>query len=400
MYLIVPFSHVDLSCSRNNQSNAIIDYSIYSSDLELIDPSGFHVHGVKNYGSSIRLVHTLVGLFYCPDQSDVKFRMCFDKARQNIRIHWNANVVPKAIFGGEKTTLHVDGISIYELDRQTGNITQHRLERLVMNDDQITTEQGIFAALRKQAIASHVDGIPSFHRHMEAMTKIAGKKQHGDIKRKNFPDNVIRFHGNNLNGLNRRGSVLFGDENDYSLSSSNSFVTASSSRSRPTALSSSRTGKADGGDQSIPHNTEVMMTDALEKKNEARKKFGLKPLTMEEFLELEQQIQDMEMQQQKKAAAAAMEAMELERVKEQQKNRGGLLGKLFGEAMKDTCDSNYDCEQPEVCCDFGFKKMCCSSGMRVVDGFNNRQGQLAEVPVPIYNPNPFPGNDPRNRDRW
>jgi len=380
------------------------DYSIYSSDLELIDPSGFHVHGVKNYGNSIRLVHTMVGLFYCPDQSDVKFRMCFDKARQNIRIHWNANVVPKAIFGGEKTTLHVDGISIYEFDRQTGNITQHRLERLVLNDNQITTEQGIFAALRKQAIASQVDGIPSFHRHMKAMTKIAGNKQHGDTKSQNFPDNVVRFHGNNLNFLNRRGSVLFGGENDDSLpsSSSKSFVTASSSRSRPTALSSSRTGKADGGDQkqSMPHNTEVVMTDALEKKNEARKKFGLKPLTMEEFLELEQQIQDMEMQQQKKAAAAAMEAMELERAKQQQKNRGGLLGKLFGEAMKDTCDSNYDCEQPQVCCDFGFKKMCCSSGMRVVDGFNNRQGQLAEVPVPLYNPNPFPGNDPRNQNRW
>ena len=359
--------------------------------MELIDPSGFHVHGVKNYGNSIRLVHTLIGLFYCPDQSDVKFRMCFDKARQNIRIHWNANVVPKAIFGGEKTTLHVDGISIYEFDRMTGNITQHRLERLVMNDNQVTTEQGVFAALRKQAVVSNADGIPSFSRHMESMTKIGGEKLQNSIESVKVPDNVLQFRPS-INFFNRRGSVLFGDNNDEGLQT-RSFVTASSSRSSLTSMSSSAAGEAEGPDAS--------MADALEKKNATRKKFGLKSLTMEEFLEIEQQIKEMDLQQQKKAAAAAVEAMELERAKEQEKNRGGFIGKLFGEVMKDTCESNYDCERPEVCCDFGFKKMCCSSGMRIVDGMNNRQGQLAEVPVPIRNPNPWPGDDPCNkRGSW
>lgn len=367
------------------------DYSIYSADLEAIDPSGFQVHGVRNYESSIRLVHTLVGLFYCPEQSSVTFRMCFDKARQNIRIHWNANVIPRAIFGGEKTTLHVDGISIYELDRQSGNITQHRLERLVINDNQITAEQGIFAALRKQAISSQSDGIPSFHRHMEAMAKIGGDKLYNGIDAKKSLDNVLRFHSTTNVLMNRRGSVLFGDdENNDGVPSSKSFVTASSARSRPTALSSSATGKA--------VTVDAAMADALEKKNVARKNFGLKSLTMEEFLVLEQKINEMNIQEKAKAAALAAEAMELERAKEQERNRGGFLGKLFGEVMKDTCDSNYDCERPEVCCDFGFKKMCCSSGQRIVDGFKSKQPQLALVPVPIPNPNPYPGNDPRNRD--
>eukprot|EP00537_Pseudo-nitzschia_pungens_P013358 CAMPEP_0172383556 /NCGR_PEP_ID=MMETSP1061-20121228/1414_1 /TAXON_ID=37318 /ORGANISM="Pseudo-nitzschia pungens, Strain cf. pungens" /LENGTH=472 /DNA_ID=CAMNT_0013111841 /DNA_START=202 /DNA_END=1620 /DNA_ORIENTATION=+ len=376
---------------RDDYPNILVkdpDYSIYSADMELIDPSGFHVHGVRNYENAIRLVHTLVSLFYCPEQSDLTFRMCFDKARQNIRIHWNAHVVPKAIFGGEKTTLHVDGISIYEFDRQTGNITQHRLERLVMNDDQITTEQGVFAALRKQALASQVDGIPSFHRHMESMTKITGDKLQTNLNQ-NLPDNVLRFQN-----FNSRGSLLFGDDDNNDNRDDNhddrlsSFVTASSARSRLTAMSSSATSDPDGDSSAA---------DDLKKKNAARQKFGLKPLTMEEFLEIEQQIKELDTQQQKKAAAAAVD---LERTKQQKQNSGGFLGKLFGQVMKDTCESNYDCERPEVCCDFGFKKMCCSSGMRVVDGFQNRQGQLAEVPVPIYNPNPWPGNDPRNRDPW
>lgn len=385
-----------------------LDYSIYHSDLELIDPSGVHLHGLRNYENAIRLVHTMVGIFYCPDQSDLKFRMCFDKARQNIRIHWNARVVPKAIFGGYKTTLHVDGISIYELDRMSGNITQHRLERLVMNDDQVSPEQGVFAALRKQAIQSQVDGIPSFHRHVEAMTKVGGETLYNNIGNAELssttpkmPENVLQFK-RRMN-LKNRGSLLFGDEDEMSktdiLSPLISFTTASASRSRLTAMSSSASSEADGSgsDQNLSH-IDASNAAALEKKNMARKKFGLKPIGMEEFLEIEKQVKELDMQQQKKAAAAATEAMELERARQQKENRGGFLGKLFGEALKDTCESNYDCERPEVCCDFGIKKMCCSSGLHITDGFNNRQGQLAEVPVPIYNPNPYPGNDPRNRD--
>lgn len=371
-----------------------LDYSIYHSDLELIDPSGIHLNGLKNYENAIRLVHTMVGIFYCPDQSDVKFRMCFDKARQNIRIHWNARVVPKAIFGGYKTTLHVDGISIYELDRMTGNITQHRLERLVMNDNQLSPEQGIFAALRSQVAQSQVDGIPSFHRHMEAMTKIGGESirnniESGEAKSK-VPETIVRFQ-KNPDG----GSLLFGeddeDDNDNRNSplSIRSFTPASSSRSR---LNSS-------GDQSLP-SMDANALAALEKKNLARQKFGLKPIDMDEFLEIEKQVAEMEIEQQKKAAAAAAEAMEVERLRQQRENRGGFFGKLFGEALKDTCETNYDCERLEVCCDFGIKKMCCSSGLHITSGVNNRQGELALVPVPITNPNPYPGNDPRNRDQF
>ena len=375
------------------------DYSIYHSDLELIDPSGVHLHGLRNYENAIRLVHTMVGIFYCPDQSDLKFRMCFDKARQNIRIHWNARVVPKAIFGGYKTTLHVDGISIYELDRMSGNITQHRLERLVMNDDQVSPEQGVFAALRTQAIQSQVDGIPSF-------TKVGGETIYStlgnaEMNPLNMPESILRFQRNL--SMKNRGSLLFGDDNavrnDKTPSSWKSFTTASSSRSQLNAVSSSASTDSDGpgGDQNLAHMDDTNVA-ALEKKNLARKKFGLKPIGMEEFLEIEKQVKELDMQQQKKAAAAATEAMELERARQEKENRGGFLGKLFGEALKDTCESNYDCERPEVCCDFGIKKMCCSSGLHITDGLNNRQGQLAEVPVPIYNPNPYPGNDPRNRD--
>lgn len=46
--------------------------------------------------------------------------------------------------------------------------------------------------------------------------------------------------------------------------------------------------------------------------------------------------------------------------------------------LEDKCESNFDCEQPEVCCDFGYKKMCCSSGQMAHD----LQLEYATVPVP------------------
>lgn len=46
--------------------------------------------------------------------------------------------------------------------------------------------------------------------------------------------------------------------------------------------------------------------------------------------------------------------------------------------FQDTCESNFDCERPEVCCDFHFKKMCCSSGQMAQE----LRLEYATVPIP------------------
>jgi hypothetical protein len=321
--------------------------------LELIDPSGVHLAGVKNYKAAFSLLHAVVGIFYCPDRSLLKHRMCFDKARQNIRIHWNAEVIPKQIFGGQKSTLYVDGISVYEISRVSGNITQHRIERLVINDTPIVPEKGIFAALRGYAKKSNVDGIPVFNTGLEAAQE----------------NQVMSFR--NFHPLST--SVLFSTDHDKSSAS---------------ALAAASPGSS-GSNSNDP------ATAALEKKNEARKKFGLAPLTPEEFAELQEQVRQLDAKQEQRSAVAAAAAAEMAAKKK--KEEGGFFKKIFGNALEDTCDSNYDCQRPEVCCDFGFKKMCCTSGMRVLDGPQSRQGQLAEIPV-IASPGPnYPPPDTSRR---
>lgn len=118
-----------------------------------------------------------------------------------------------------------------------------------------------------------------------------------------------------------------------------------------------------------------------EQKNISRKKFGLNALTPEQYMELQSQVQQLELEQAQKAATMSAAAAELSRTnndQQQQEQQPGFLQKLFANAMPDTCESSWDCPAPgEHCCDFGFQKICCKSGKK------SPVGDLALVPVPV-----------------
>jgi hypothetical protein len=133
------------------------------------------------------------------------------------------------------------------------------------------------------------------------------------------------------------------------------------------ALSASSSGGPDGAVE-YPG----LDREAMENKNRSRAKFGLKPLTPEEFLEVEAQVKQMEVQELSKQQSMTSDATE---VPQKKSKKNGFLSNLFGETFEDTCESNYDCKRPQICCDFGFKKMCCSSGAMV--------GQMQPVRIPI-----------------
>jgi hypothetical protein len=290
------------------------DFSIYDSNMELVDPSGVTLHGIATYRNSFRVLHALVKFIYCPERSLLTFRMCFDQARQTIRVHWNAQVVPRTIFGGVHRPLHVDGISVYEFDKTTGTIAQHRIEHLLINDVPVLPEEGVVAALTEH----HTVTVPSFYSNEFRMTEAVSA----------------------IN--NKQAASLFALQMDES---------------------------TDGGGETTP----LFDSVAFDKKNKSRKKFGLKPLTRDEFVKLQAEVQLMDVkqrqellrqQQQQQASAAEL------------KKRPNLLQRMLGNLLQDTCESNYDCERPQVCCDFGFKKACCASGSPV-------GGELAYLRVPL-----------------
>lgn len=123
---------------------------------------------------------------------------------------------------------------------------------------------------------------------------------------------------------------------------------------------------------------------AFNRKNQARKKFGLKPLTVSEFLEVQIQVQKLEVEQLEKAAAfrqAKATASESSTTGRQTSGRkeDNFLTRMVGNVLQDTCESNFDCERPQVCCDFGFKKTCCASGK----GIFEPQQQYEKIPLRV-----------------
>ena len=82
----------------------------------------------------------------------------------------------------------------------------------------------------------------------------------------------------------------------------------------------------------------------------------------------------------------------------------GLPDFLTSMKTPDSCETNYDCERPMVCCDLVVARVCCSSGMGLgpqQKGEMGLQGQL--IPIPIEKGEAGPGgagSPPQGNQPW
>lgn len=142
---------------RNDYPEMLVrspDFSIYHDDIKVVDPSGVQFSGLSSYKNSFHFFRSVSGVFYNTDKmsSTIRHRMIYDFARSTIRISWNVVLQPKLSIHGANSDdlLHVDGISIYKLDRKSGKIVEHRVERVLMNNIPLRPPYGIFSALNHQ----------------------------------------------------------------------------------------------------------------------------------------------------------------------------------------------------------------------------------------------------------
>ena len=73
------------------------------------------------------------------------------------------------------------------------------------------------------------------------------------------------------------------------------------------------------------------------------------------------------------------EQRELQKQQPQEEEGGIALLQQFFNMFADTCETNFDCERPETCCDFGYRKTCCSSGQTI----KSMRLEYAYATVPI-----------------
>jgi peptidoglycan hydrolase-like amidase len=253
--------------------------------------------------------------------------------------------------GGTRNTLHVDGISEYYLDRSSGLITEHRVSHLLINDQAVRPENGVFHALAEMSPVNP-DGVPVFFG-----AELLDQKNTNEMMKLNFQTwnpltNLLLLQG-------KSPSSLFSNPNEQ-------------------AMQLPENTNGINTDSQVPYDR-----DALQRKNASRKKFGLPPITPEEFIKIEEEVRAMDDMNKKKAAYLA-EKLSQSRKKEE---KDSFLSNIFGGVLKNGCENNFDCERPQVCCDVGFKKICCSNGLGIVDGIPVEKYQRGVLRVPIPNDN-------------
>lgn len=315
------------------------DFKIYHEELEVIDPTGMSLHGLRNYKTAFQFIHAVVNFFYDESLSSLTFRQTYDWARKCIRISWNVELVPKMLYGGIKRKLYVDGISEYDVERSSGLITEHRVSHLLINNTPVSPEKGIFQALAEMNPSTDGETVPIyFSPESEAES----------------PSPVMEFRSwNDLTSFGKSRTSLF---------------------------------SADEGAMEFPNRQTPFDREAYDQKNKSRQKFGMPPLSPEEFIRIEDEVRAMDVMNKKKATYLA-EQIAQRRSQEKENKKGNFMSNLFGGALKNGCESNFDCERPEVCCDLGFKKMCCSNGLGIVDGRPVETFERATLRVPMPNDN-------------
>ncbi len=93
----------------------------------------------------------------------------------------------------------------------------------------------------------------------------------------------------------------------------------------------------------------------------------------------------MDIQNKKKAAYLAEQLAQQAAARKEKKEKDSFLSNIFGGALKNGCESNFDCERPQVCCDVGFKKICCSNGLGIVDGIPVERYERGLLRMPLPN---------------
>jgi len=349
------------------------DYGIYADGLVAADPKGFTVVGIGAYERAIRFLHVFVDTFYDVEASGLTFTLVYDWARGDIRVSWHASVMPKSLFATEP--LRVDGISVYDYSPSSGKILSHTIDNVSINDVGVRPERIIFESV---PFASFPECTALGSAEGSGVSGARGISHHAQ------------------HNLPRRSPA-----------------TARLSTARPATSLSACTDDT----------TEVL--EAFISKNRARASFGLPALSRAEFDEVNEKVNRLSDKRAARnaemaggrPASAGMRSMIDNFVRDGEWADTGRVAfpsvsgrKLrmscasFPPApslpvMKDatgpeSCESSWDCESPKNCCDLGFAKICCYSGLGAM---SEPAAILEPIPVRVTDGYSYPDHFPENR---
>ena len=144
-----PLSNTPLVSPHLHYITHPLDYSIYhpSITLKQSDNDQLSVSSLKSYKQTFGVIRTMLSLLYDTDRTVIQSRMVYDATKTQIRVSFNAKLIPKSLI---TRPIHIDGISVYSIDLSrkqyidtntkeiqvndcAGKIIEHKLDKLLVN---------------------------------------------------------------------------------------------------------------------------------------------------------------------------------------------------------------------------------------------------------------------------
>jgi len=300
------------------------DLSIFTSEMELHDPSGRRLKGLKQYEKVFDMLRFLRRTTM--QDAQVTYRLVVVDER--IRVRWTAKVWLRdpalgltKMANGEPIVVHLDGVSNYDLDAE-GKIYKHTIDNIIMNGPAMAEPVQLAFAWPSLGLATPELALPT-----------AGFLRPLDATQGWTPPPQLK--------------AFFAPP-----------AAEGSARTRATQPIAAQPAKRRGGApqaMAAPGDETPMERAARERAEDAAK-------------------------------AAQLASM---RAPAEEKKEG-----LFGMTMPQPCDTSYDCERPDVCCDLLFGSFCCSSGLMIPQKSPEASLQRQAIPIPVEADNGG-GNAPR-----
>ena len=334
------------------------DVSIFSENLLLKDDSGVRLQGIEQYLRMFAMMRFLRNSTMTGDE--VTFRIVVDGPE--VRVRWHAKLwvkdprtaLPGIFAPDEPPVIIIDGVSVYEAN-DAGFIFSHKLEDVEVTPSSVQDAlNGILAVAwpRAQSVLVPVGGVSS--------STVSSTSKSPAIA-------MSPFMAATRTCLR---TVL-----DLEEPKDGEYVP---SLVHPTAITTVTTAVT-------TVTTAVSAAQAQRRASVPVAMAGRGETPMERALR--ERAEDTETARQRAE----------QRRQKQREGDGGFIGRIastLNDGLFDLspqgCESNYDCERPEVCCDLVFARICCSSGSMIGAGGGRGpkgqlglQGSLIPIPVPV-----------------
>lgn len=298
---------------------------IYNDKITVIDPSGVQaVRGVDGYKVMFGGLRMAAGVFFSSKNSFIEHNLVYDWVRSQIRVTFKITLVPKAdvkktdkqthqeqldLVLGKRASANnnhvtISGVSEYYVDSE-GKIVKHIISNVVINNKPVTIGLGMGDLFAMQQGKLARGGATGGYGFSGGLNRMNSRKAERDV--------VMRL-----------------------------FSSSSSS-----------------GD--------IVGDEELAKKNEARAKFGLKPISREELEEIERGNREVLMKFNQNRDKEAGDSTAISPSSPSNPSPLHLMGRIFDAVTKDIdapkkCKTWEDCDEME-CCDLIVTKVCCNTGL-------------------------------------